>query len=99
MWKTGVFGHGRAQILERMREQVAFVVGERVPGHENGGERGTLDPVVMVWIYAHLVPLGGEGVFAMVKRTQLVMRLQLGPTPQSTVDDVRQTLAMRLLQI
>lgn len=47
----------------------------------------------MVRVHADLVALLGEGVLAVLDRPQLVMRLQVRPAPESTVNHVRQTLA------
>jgi len=47
----------------------------------------------MVRIYADLVAFLGEGVLAVLDRPQLVVRLQVRPTPEPTVNHVRETLA------
>ncbi len=48
----------------------------------------------MVGVDAYVLVLGVKGELAHVQRLQLVMRLQVRPTPHSTVDDVWKTLAV-----
>lgn len=47
----------------------------------------------MVRIHADLVAFLGEGVLAVLDRSQLVVRLQVRPTPEPTVNHVRETFA------
>lgn len=51
----------------------------------------------MVRVHADLVALLGEGVFAVLDRPQLVVRLQVRPAPESAVNHMRQTLAANTL--
>lgn len=52
----------------------------------------------MVGVDAHFVLLEVEGKFARVDGAQLVVAVQVGPSPQAAVDDVRQPLTVRHLQ-
>lgn len=49
--------------------------------------------LIMIRIHADLVAFLGEGVLAMLDRPQLVVRLQVRPTPEPTVNHVRETFA------
>lgn len=57
-----------------------------------------LDPLVVVGVDAHLVLLKVEGELARVDGAQLMVAVQVGPSPQAAVDDVRQPFAVRHLQ-
>lgn len=70
----------------------------RVSGNENGRHHGRLDAFVVVGIDAHLHLLRVERKLTDVERLELVVRLQVGPAPDSTVDHVRKTFAMRDLE-
>lgn len=45
--------------------------------------------LIVIRIHADLVALLGEGVLAVLDRSQLVVRLEIRPAPESAVDDVR----------
>lgn len=57
-----------------------------------------LHPLVVVGVDAHLVLLEVEGELARFDGTKLVVAVQVGPSPQATIDDVRQPLTVRHLQ-
>lgn len=57
-----------------------------------------LHPLVVVGVDAHFVLLEVEGELARVDGTQLVMAVQVGPSPKAAVDYVRQPLTVRHLQ-
>lgn len=52
----------------------------------------------MVGVDAHFVLLQVEGVLAGVNGPQLVVAVEVGPSPQAAVDDVGQALAMGHLE-
>ena len=56
------------------------------------------DAFVVIGVDADLALLGGERVEAVGQGAQLVLRAQVGPAKQATVDDVRQALAVRDLE-
>jgi hypothetical protein len=53
---------------------------------------------VVVGVDADFVPLEIERVLANVKRAEFVVTLQIGPTPQTAVNDVRKAFPVRNLQ-
>ena len=53
---------------------------------------------VVVGVDADFVPLEIECVLANVKRAEFVVTLQIGPTPQTAVNDVRKAFPVRNLQ-
>lgn len=52
----------------------------------------------MVGVDADFILLEVEGVLAGLDGAQLVVAVQVGPSPQAAVDDMRQTFAVRHLQ-
>lgn len=52
----------------------------------------------MVWVDAHFVLLRVEGVLAQLHRPQLMVGLQVGPAPQTAVDDMREAFSVGNLQ-
>ena len=58
----------------------------------------SFDATVVVGVHTHLVLLQLKRKLARLDRSQLVVRLQLRPAPQATVDEMRQALAVRDLQ-
>lgn len=99
MRETRILRHRSTEVLERVREQITLVVRQRMPRDEYRRQRRALDSIVVVRINAHLVPFRRERVLAMVERSQLVVRLQLRPTPQPAVNDVRKSLTVCLLKV
>ena len=67
------------------------------PGHQDGGQNGRFDPCVVVWVDADIFLLGVERVLATGLGLEFVMRLQVGPPPNSTIDDMGKPLAVRNL--
>ncbi len=57
-----------------------------------------LHPLVVVGVNADFILLEVEGVLAGLDGTQLVMAVQVGPSPQAAVDDMRKSFAVRNLQ-
>lgn len=57
-----------------------------------------LHPLVVVGVDADFILLEVEGVLAGLDGAQLVVAVQVGPSPQAAVDDMRQTFAVRHLQ-
>ena len=62
------------------------------------GHTWTLDSLVMVGIDTDFFLFGRERVLAVFERFELVVRLEIRPSPDAAVDHVRQTLAMRHLE-
>jgi hypothetical protein len=52
----------------------------------------------VVGVDADLILLEVEGVLAGLDGTQFMVAVQVGPSPQAAVDDVRKTLSVRYLQ-
>lgn len=50
--------------------------------------------LIVVWVDTHFILLRVEGVLAQLHRPQLVVGLQVGPAPQTAVDDVGQTFSV-----
>ena len=48
------------------------------------------DPPVVIWIDAHFFLVPREGELAAVQRLQLVVALQIRPSPDAAVDDMWQ---------
>lgn len=70
----------------------------RVSRHQNRWQAWTVDPLVVIRIDANFVVLRRERVLARLDRSELVVRLKIGPAPDSTVNHVRQTLPVGNLQ-
>lgn len=58
----------------------------------------TLHAFVVVGIDAHLLLLGAKRELTTLKWLELMVALQVRPAPHTTVDDVRQPLAVRHLK-
>ena len=56
-----------------------------------------LDSNIVVGIDADVIPLEREGILAAVNSLQLVVVLEVGPAPQTAVNHMRKSLAMRNL--
>lgn len=57
-----------------------------------------LHPLVVVRVHAHLILLHVEGELTQLHGPQLVVAVQVWPSPQAAVDDMREPLAMGHLQ-
>lgn len=66
--------------------------------HENRRKNWCLHPLVVVGIDADFILLEVESILAGLDGAQLVMAVQVGPSPQAAVDDMRQTFTVRHLQ-
>lgn len=53
----------------------------------------------MVGVDAYFFLLGAEGVLAYLQGFELVVALQVRPTPHTAVDDVREAFAVRYLEL
>lgn len=65
-----------------------------VSGDQHWWEYWCLYSLIVVWVDTHFILLRVEGVFAQLHRPQLVVGLQVGPAPQTAVDDVGQTFSV-----
>lgn len=54
--------------------------------------------LVVIRVDTHFILLRVEGVLAQLDRPQLMVGLQVGPAPQTAVDDVRETFSVGYLQ-
>jgi len=64
------------------------------PGHEYRRQYWRLHPHVMVRVYADLLVLLSKPKLAVFHTFQLVMGLEVRPTPHSAVDDVGKTFSV-----
>lgn len=62
--------------------------------NENGWQNGTLDTLIMIGIDADLFLLCTEWILTCFDGLQLVVTLKIWPTPNATINDMRQTFAM-----
>lgn len=69
-----------------------------VSGHQHGRQHWRLHPAIVVGVNAHLFLLGAKRELTALQGLQLMVRLEIGPTPHSAVNDVGQTLAVGDLQ-
>ena len=68
--------------------------GIREPWYQDRGQDWRLDPDVVIGVDADLLLLRGEGELAKGFRLELVVGLEVGPAPDSAVDDVRKSFAV-----
>lgn len=71
---------------------------ERRDKHTSSCPTWRLYSLVVVWVDAHFVLLRVEGELAQLHRPQLMVGLQVGPAPQTAVDDVREAFSVGNLQ-
>lgn len=92
-WKGGVQGHVWFVVGEiaELYQQAVLWVELTVPWYQDRREHRTLHSLVVIWVDADLLLFGAKRIFAHLQGLELVVRLEVGPAPHSTVDDMRQT--------
>lgn len=89
-------GRGRRHWADSCRppERISY----RPLGRGGGGPTWGLYPLIVVGIHADLVLLHVEGELTQLHGPQLVVAVQVGPSPQAAVDDMGEPLPMGHLQ-
>lgn len=89
--------HGRlVQLVHRQQRVAGGELG--VARHQNRRQNWALNALVVIGIDANFLLFRAERELAELDRLQLVMALEIGPAPDSTVYDVRQPFAVRNLK-
>jgi len=90
-------GHCRLRHLLIRKKRVArSKLG--VPRHKNRRQHRGLDPLVVVWVDAHILLLRSERELANVKSLELMVGLEVRPTPNPAVDHMGKPFPVRHLQ-
>lgn len=66
-----------------------FSIELTVSWHQYWRQYWTVDPLVVIRVNAHILLLRSEGKLAALQGLELMVGLQVRPTPHATVDDVR----------
>lgn len=69
-----------------------------VSWHEHWRQHWSLHPAVVVRVNAHLFLFGAKRELTALQRLQLMVGLEIWPSPHPAVNDMRQTLAVGHLQ-
>lgn len=69
-----------------------------VSWHQDRRQHWRLYPAVVVGVNAHLFLLGAKWELTALQGLQLMVRLEVRPTPHSAINNVRQALAVGHLQ-